>query len=404
MKLLKSFKNSESGAVSSSYVVITAAIAVLATSVVSTVKLGLHDNANGIVSSMSSMGSQSSASGGTSSTSSSATGAGTSAFDAAIADLVHQMTQEQFPDIPPDQIKYLLPSQLAAMTSAWWFGQIPEASKKMLSAEQIQAIPPSVIGPNAGQLTSEQIGWLTTSQFSAVAGGDAIVNMVRKRPSVVSKLSRDQVASVKSSWWFGELVNSAGSSLTKQQLQAALPSALGPNAGKLSSEQIGWLTPDQFNAVAGGDAIVNMVKKQPSVVSKLSPSQIASVRNSWWFGQLVTTAGSSLTKSQLQAALPSALGPNAGKLTSEQIGWLTSDQIHAVEGGDALVNMLTKAPDRISQITPAQIATIQNPWWFGQMPTTVLQAMNESQVKAIPKGIYPGIKEKLTVKQQAWRQ
>ena len=404
MKLFKTFKNSESGAVSSSYVVITAGLAVLATSVVSTVKLGLHDDVNGIVSSMLSVGSQSSSSGTTSSTSSSATGAGTSAIDSAIADLVHQMTQEQFPDIPPDQIKYLLPSQLASMTSAWWFGQIPEASKKMLSAEQIKAIPPSVIGPNAGQLTSQQIGWLTTDQFNAVAGGDAIVNMVKKQPSVVSKLSPDQIASIKNSWWFGQLVTTAGSGLTKSQLQAALPSALGPNAGKLTSKQIGWLTTDQFNAVAGGDAIVNMVKKQPSVVSKLSPDQIASIKNSWWFGQLVTTAGSGLTKSQLQAALPSALGPNVGKLTSEQIGWLTSDQINAVEGSDALVNMLTKAPDLISRITPAQIGTIQNSWWFGQMPTTVLQAMSEAQVKAIPTDIYPNIKGRLTAAQQAWRQ
>jgi|AMFO01.1.fsa_nt_gi Flp pilus assembly protein, pilin Flp len=325
MKLFKTFKDNESGATSISYVVMTAGLAILATNVVSTIKLGLHDNVNGIVSAMTSTGAQSTSTGtqGTWSAPSNPTTPITSAADTAIANLVHQMVQEQFPNIPPDQIKYLLPSQLAAMTSAWWFGKIPAASKKMLSADQIQAVPPSVIGPNAGELTSEQIGWLTSDQFGAVKGGDAIVNMIRKHPSMVSKLSRDQAASIK---------------------------------------------------------------------------------NSWWLGQLVTSAGSNLSKPQIQAALPSALGPNAGKLTSEQIGWLTPDQIRAVKGSDALVNMLTKAPDLISKITPTQIATIQNPWWFGHMPTPVLQAMNEHQVKAIPTNIYPSIKRKFTPTQQAWRQ
>jgi len=390
------------GSVSTSYIVITAVLAVLGTSVVTTVKLGLHNDVNGIVTTMLSAGTQdtSASTGGTITTSSSSTAS--TAADAAIAAAIHQMGQEQFPDIPPDQIKYLLPSQLAAMTNPWWFGQIPEASKMMLSAEQIKAVPPTVVGPHAGELTSEQVGWLSDEQVHAAMGDWAVVDMVKKLPSVATKLTPDQMASIKSDWYFKELVNTAGDSLTKTQIQAALPSTLGPNAGQLTAEQIGWLTSDQFNAATGGWAIGNMVKKMPSVAAKLSADQMASIEDPWWIGELVNTAGSSLKKTQIQAVLPSALSPKAGLLSAEQIGWLTDKQLSAVMGDDPIGGIVKKVPSVVTKLSTDQIASMKNSWWFGQIVKTAGSSLTKAQIQAArPSTVGPN-EGLLTAEQIGW--
>jgi len=62
------------------------------------------------------------------------------------------MRQEQFPSLKADQIKYLTTEQMAGITSSWWFGQIPAATRDLLSQEQIQALSDRIVGPNAGKL------------------------------------------------------------------------------------------------------------------------------------------------------------------------------------------------------------------------------------------------------------
>jgi transposase-like protein len=70
-------------------------------------------------------------------------------------------------------------------------------------------------------------------------------------------------------------------------------------------------------ATTDGDALVNMVKTQPAILSKISPDQIASMDNPYWFGQLIKTSDGKLSQQQIQAATPSALSTTAGKLTAQ---------------------------------------------------------------------------------------
>jgi len=313
------------------------------------------------------------------------------------------MHQEQFPSLNANEIKYLTTEQMAGIRSSWWFGQIPPATRNLLSKEQIQALPDGIVGPNAGKLAAKQISWLKSSQLEAVKGGYAIWNVLAKKPDIISKMSPDQLGSIKNAWWLDQVVKRVGGNLTKEQIQGITPQAIGVNAGKLSAKQISWLKPSQFNAVKGGDAIWHVLDKKPSLVSKLTPTQIGSVKNAWWLGQVIKTAGTSLNQQQVQAISPQAIATNAGKLTGKQISWLKPSQLSAVKGSDALVNMLNKRPDTVSKVSASQIATINHPWWFSQLSTQALHAMNKAQIDAIPAKIYPNIKSKLSPKQKSWR-
>jgi len=148
--------------------------------------------------------------------------------------------------------------------------------------------------------------------------------------------------------------------------------------------------------------LVNMLKKTPSMIAKITPAQISSVKNGWWMGQLVKTVGNSLNKAQIQSIPLSGVNV-AGALSAQQISWLKPAQLGAVKGGMPLVNMLKKTPSVIAEISPAQVGSITNGWWFGHIPKPALQAMSKAQVNAIPNKIYPNIKGRLTSAQQAWR-
>jgi len=313
------------------------------------------------------------------------------------------MRQEQFPSLRADQIKYLTTEQMAGITSSWWFGQIPAATRDLLNQEQIQALSDRIVAPNAGKLAAKQISWLKPSQLGEVKGGYAIWNVLAKKSEVISQMSPAQLGSIKNAWWLGQVIKRVGGSLSKEQVQGIAPQVIGPNAGKLTAKQISWLKPAQLSAVKGGDAIWHVLDKKPSLISKLSPAQMGSVKNAWWLGQVIKRSGKSLNQKQVQAISPQAIASNAGKLTAKQISWLKPSQLSAVKGGDALVNMLNKQPNMMSKVSASQIATINHPWWFNQLSSTGLQLMNKAQIDVIPAKIYSNIKSKLSANQQSWR-
>jgi len=402
--------NDEFGAISTSYVVLTAAVVSMAAGVYTGVSPGLRHNIDSVVSTMSATGARISTSTSFGSGSSNASiKVGTkaapnsaSAVDAAIAAQIHFLGQDKFKSIRPDQMKYLKPSQLAAMTSALSFAQIPLNSVAMLNAAQIQAIPPLVLDKSTGKLSAQQIAWMTPAQINAVTGGGPIVNMVKKQPSVTPQLTVAQIATVKDPWWFGQLVKASGGKLSKNQIEAVTPAAMSSNAGNLSAQQIGWLTPKQINAVTGGGAIVNMVKKKPTILSDFSPAQIATVKDPWWFGQLVKASGGKLSKKQIEAVTPAAMSSNAGNLSAQQIGWLTPKQINAVTGGGAIVNMVKKQPALLSDISPQQIATVKDPWWFRQLLNASGNKLSKAQFQAVTPSAISTNALKLSDKQIGW--
>src|SRR5688500_581298 len=53
---------------------------------------------------------------------------------------VHTLTYQSFNLVTPDQIIYLLPSQVATIPNAGWFGGISAASRAVLNQSQIQAL------------------------------------------------------------------------------------------------------------------------------------------------------------------------------------------------------------------------------------------------------------------------
>jgi len=280
-----------------------------------------------------------------------------------------------------------------------------------LTPAQIAKLTPVQIAmmsaANFAKLTAAQQAALTTAQLAERKVSSAVRAMNQTQfpkltPTQVKYLSTAQLAGANNAWWFSQIPAAVKSELNQSQILAISPSVIGPNAGKLSATQIAWLAPDQLSAVKGGDALVNMLKKSPSMIGKISPTQVGSVTNGWWMGQLVKTVGANLSKGQVQAIPLSGAGV-ASSLSVQQISWMSSTQIGAIKGSDVLVKLMQKVPTMINQISPSQISSITNGWWFGNMPSASLQSMTKAQVNAVPATIYPNIKAKLTANQQVWR-
>jgi len=246
---------------------------------------------------------------------------GGNGFDSKRAAVVRAMRQEQFPTLSPSDVKYLTPAQLAAMTSWWWFSQIPPEVMAMLSKAQIQAIPPSVLARNAGKLTASQIGWMSAKQFAAVKGGDPLTNLLKKRPDMLSKVTPSQIASVTNAWWMGQLLKTVGSGLSTQQLAAISPAAIGQNVHMLTASQIGALSSAQLAAVSGGQPVVVMLQKRPDMISKLSPSQISSIQPPWWYSQIPANVLHSMSPAQIRAMPSSICNSLKSKLSATQQSW-----------------------------------------------------------------------------------
>ncbi len=223
--------------------------------------------------------------------------------------------------------------------------------------------------------------------------------------SDIKYLTPEQIAGIQNGYWMFEFMRKHGQDLSRQQLLGALsinPSLLAPNVWLLSKQQMSWVPKQYFSAVKGGWPIATLLNKRPDLLGQMKPSQLASISHPYWVGKVVSGYGAQMTKEQLQSMNPQGVGPAAGALPASKLDWLTPEQFSAISGGGAVVTVLQKRPDLVSSFTPQQIASINHPWWYSQIPANVLRSMTQEQVQAIPAADCAALKSKLSASQQSW--
>ena len=271
-----------------------------------------------------------------------------------------------FDDLSATQTPSLSPQQLASIPNEWYFGRITAAARAALKAPQIQALNVEVVGLNL--LTPAQVGFLSADQIRRVTYDDFDSLL----PAQTPLLTASQLQSIPNEWWFGRISPQGRAALTTTQVRSLNVGNIGLSG--LTATQIAALTPEQVHTLAYDDFRYLPATQTPFLTS----SQLASIDNEWWFKQISTPARAALTGDQVRALSIDDVGLSG--LTRTQVDQLTAAQIHQVDQSD--FDFLT--PKQSPNLDSEQLASIDNGWWFGQMPADARAALTAIQIPSLP--------------------
>jgi hypothetical protein len=278
---------------------------------------------------------------------------------------IQSLSMWDFRLLSPTQVVSLTARQLGTIDNQWYFGQWTAAARAALKASQVQALRVEDIGLSL--LTSNQVKQLTTSQVQSLDHDD----FQYLAASQIPLLTVSQIASIDNGWWFGQIPAAARAALTSVQVQALNVAAVGLE--HLTVAQRGLLTQAQVQSLEYDDFRFLNATQTPW----LTGEQLASIDNGWWFQQIPEAARAALTSIQVQSLDIGDIGLEG--LTVVQVNSLTPDQIHEVECHD--FDHIT--PQQAPHLTAEQLASIDNGWWFGQMPDAARAVLNATQIQAL---------------------
>ncbi len=278
---------------------------------------------------------------------------------------IQSLSMWQFPSLGPAQIVSLTAAQIGSIDNEWWFGRISAEARAALKPAQVQALRVDVVGLNL--LTAAQVKQLTTAQVQRLSYDD----FKYLTASQIPLLTVGQIASIDNGWWFGQIPAAARAALTSVQVQALNVHEVG--LGNLTVAQRGMLTKAQVQSLDYDDFRYLSATQTPW----LTAEQLASIDNSWWFGQIPAAARAALTAVQVRSLDIEDIGLDG--LTRPQVNALTPDQIHEVKFHDFDQMTPTQAP----HLTAEQLAAIDNGWWFGQMPVDARAVLTAPQIQAL---------------------
>lgn len=278
---------------------------------------------------------------------------------------IQAMNYWDFPDLTATQILSLTVDQLASIPNGWWFERIPEATRAVLTAVQVQALNVGELGLNG--LTAKQVAMLSVPQIQSLEKWEFRF----LSPTQVVSLTAAQVASIDNEWWFGRMSAEARAALKPAQVQALRVENVGlklltaAQVKQLTTAQVQRLSYDEFRYLAA------------SQIPLLTTTQIASIDNGWWFGQIPAAARAALTSVQVQALNVAEVGLN--NLTVAQRAMLTQAQVQSLDYDDFRYLNATQTP----WLTAEQLASIDNGWWFQQIPEVARAALTSTQVQSL---------------------
>jgi hypothetical protein len=278
---------------------------------------------------------------------------------------VHSLNYTQFHLLTPEQIVYLLPSQVATIPNASYFGSISAASRAVLNQMQIQAL--NVANCRIHLLTPQQIGFLTTSQIQQVIN----IDFQYLYPTQIPQLTAAQIGTITTEGVFATLSDQQRAAMTMTQVRA-LPVGL-VRITRLTPTQISWLTAAQIQTLQNFDFYM----LSPTQVPLLTAQQIGSY---WWAGAFdfwSTQSVAALTTAQIQAIDTSVV--RLHRLSSSQINLMTTAQIQAVP----LLELVYVPASRIPQLTTAQIAGLPTYQYVALWNAEQRAALTASQIRAL---------------------
>lgn len=355
-------------------------------------------------------------------------------------DQIQRLDRYSFQYLTAEQVPHLLPEQIATLSSSWWFGRMSEASRHALTGDQVRALNVADVG--IAQLSAAQIAELSVDQIQQLG----YRQFEHLNPSQAPLLTLDQVGSIRDRWWFQRIPEDVRAALTPEQIQSLNIESLGTNGltpdqvAMLSAAQVRQLTYRYFEYLAPHQApllsaeqldtipnrgwferipesvrerfTADQVRQLPvdriglsaltdSQVAELSVEQIqqlnyrefehltadqsphltaeqlGTIPNRWWFERMSEEARAALTELQVQALPVERL--NLYGLADAQVAWLTNSQIQSLYYRD----FHRLSAEQIVLLTPAQISTIPNSWWFDDINEEVRFALTTEQVQAL---------------------
>ncbi len=271
----------------------------------------------------------------------------------------------EFSRLTAEQVPFLSAQQIGRASGSWSFDSMSEASRGALTAGQIRSL---IVGSTGIDfLTKTQQALLSTVQIQALSYWD----FRDLSASQITSLTADQLASISGSWWFGQIPENVRAALTATQVKALNVAAIGLD--NLTTTQIGQLSVAQIQSLPMWD----FDRLSPSQVVSLTASQIRLIDNEWWFGQWPADVRAALKPAQVQVLRVESVGISL--LTTNQVKQLTTSQVQRLHYDDFKYLTATQIP----LLTVAQIASIDNGWWFGQIPAAARAALTSEQVQAL---------------------
>ena len=119
----------------------------------------------------------------------------------------------------------------------------------------------------------------------------------------------------------------------------------------------------------------------PAEIQHLTTDQVASIPNYTWFVRIPEESRAALTQQQLRALDVESIGLRP--LSDGQIKVLRPDQIQTLsyDSFRYLVGTQTR------HLTPTQVSTIPDGWWFGRISEEGREALTDDQVRALDVGV-----------------
>lgn len=275
---------------------------------------------------------------------------------------IRQLGSRDFERLSPAQIPLLSPAQVATISNEWWFRRIPEASRAAFTGEQVRALNVAELG--IGELTAPQVGELSTEQIQSLSYQE----VRHLLPSQAPVLSADQVRSINNRWHFERIPDDVRAALTAEQIRELNVAELG--LGSLTESQISELTVEQIQSLTYRSFERLSAQQTPH----LTAVQLQTIPNEWWFGRWGEAGRAALTEPQVQSLLVSQIRLRG--LSSEQVAWLTVEQIQSLGYRDFERLDATQ----VVNLTAEQVASIRNGWWFTRMSEESRAALTAEQI------------------------
>ncbi len=290
--------------------------------------------------------------------------------------------------VPPEKVPLLSLDLMASISSDWYMSQNPEEVRAAFTTEQVQAINTSKV--SVSYLTESQRQYITDDQYAAMAKQGDIQYVP---PEKVPLLSLDLMASISSDWYMSQNPEEVRAAFTTEQVQAINTSKV--SVSYLTESQRQYITDDQYAAMAKQGDIQYV---PPEKVPLLSLDLMASISSDWYMSQNPEEVRAAFTAEQVQAIDTSAV--SIKYLTQDQRDELTSSQVQALRSSDLSLISVAQVPD----VTTSQLSSATSSYYFGQIPVSNLQALNQEQVLAISETIFNQFKDRFTEEQQGWRE
>ncbi|TWT54667.1 hypothetical protein Pla22_23170 [Rubripirellula amarantea] len=289
-------------------------------------------------------------------------------------DRVEQLTFREFGTLAPTDVAFLTAGQIESIPNAYWFGTISAAARANLSLEQVQRLNVASRG-TLHLLTEKQRQWLTFEQIRSVSFYDFPV----LDENQIKLIHPVRFSDIPSAYWLSRIPAGVREQLTPPQVQNLMVDAAGMIT-YLTRTQISWLTEAQIQSLR----YQNFVPLSSSQIKLLTPTQLASIPNQYWFSELSPQARAALEIDQvrnLQVSNPGIIS----LLTEMQILSLTETQIQTLHYAD----FRHLAESQVSALVNSQLESIPSYyWWTESFSEQSIVALSERGIQWLNDGVF----------------